>query len=292
MKAYVFPGQASQFEGMGKDLYESSELAASFFERANDILGFRISDIMFEGTADDLQQTRVTQPAVFLHSTVKASMAGEAFRPDAVAGHSLGEFSALVAAKALTFEDGLRLVQQRAEAMQKACELVDSTMAAIVGMEDSIIEEVCASIQEVVVPANYNCPGQLVISGTVKGIEQAVAELQELGAKRAIVLPVSGAFHSPLMQPAKEQLERAIGQTPFAPPVCPIYQNVTARPETDPEKIQQNLIDQLTAPVRWTQTMLNMIHDGVQEFIEVGGTGKTLRGFVMKVDRSIPTDSL
>ncbi|MCB0625380.1 MAG: ACP S-malonyltransferase [Saprospiraceae bacterium] len=292
MKAYVFPGQASQFEGMGKDLYESSELAASFFERANDILGFRISDIMFEGTADDLQQTRVTQPAVFLHSTVKASMAGEAFRPDAVAGHSLGEFSALVAAKALTFEDGLRLVQQRAEAMQKACELVDSTMAAIVGMEDSIIEEVCASIQEVVVPANYNCPGQLVISGTVKGIEQAVAKLQELGAKRAIVLPVSGAFHSPLMQPAKEQLERAIGQTPFAPPVCPIYQNVTARPETDPEKIQQNLIDQLTAPVRWTQTMLNMIHDGVQEFIEVGGTGKTLRGFVMKVDRSIPTDSL
>ena len=292
MKAYVFPGQASQFEGMGKDLYESSELAASFFERANDILGFRISDIMFEGTADDLQQTRVTQPAVFLHSTVKASMAGEAFRPDAVAGHSLGEFSALVAAKALTFEDGLRLVQQRAEAMQKACELVDSTMAAIVGMEDSIIEEVCASIQEVVVPANYNCPGQLVISGTVKGIEQAVAKLQELGAKRAIVLPVSGAFHSPLMQPAKEQLERAIGQTPFAPPVCPIYQNVTARPETDPEKIQQNLIDQLTAPVRCTQTMLNMIHDGVQEFIEVGGTGKTLRGFVMKVDRSIPTDSL
>ena len=292
MKAYVFPGQASQFEGMGKDLYESSELAASLFERANDILGFRISDIMFEGTADDLQQTRVTQPAVFLHSTVKASMAGEAFRPDAVAGHSLGEFSALVAAKALTFEDGLRLVQQRAEAMQKACELVDSTMAAIVGMEDSIIEEVCASIQEVVVPANYNCPGQLVISGTVKGIEQAVAKLQELGAKRAIVLPVSGAFHSPLMQPAKEQLERAIGQTPFAPPVCPIYQNVTARPETDPEKIQQNLIDQLTAPVRWTQTMLNMIHDGVQEFIEVGGTGKTLRGFVMKVDRSIPTDSL
>ncbi|MCB0619687.1 MAG: ACP S-malonyltransferase [Saprospiraceae bacterium] len=292
MKAYVFPGQASQFEGMGKDLYESSELAASFFERANDILGFRISDIMFEGTADDLQQTRVTQPAVFLHSTVKASMAGEAFRPDAVAGHSLGEFSALVAAKALTFEDGLRLVQQRAEAMQKACELVDSTMAAIVGMEDSTIEEVCASIQEVVVPANYNCPGQLVISGTVKGIEQAVAKLQELGAKRAIVLPVSGAFHSPLMQPAKEQLERAIGQTPFAPPVCPIYQNVTARPETDPEKIQQNLIDQLTAPVRWTQTMLNMIHDGVQEFIEVGGTGKTLRGFVMKVDRSIPTDSL
>ena len=291
MKAYVFPGQASQFEGMGKDLYESSELAASFFERANDILGFRISDIMFEGTADDLQQTRVTQPAVFLHSTVKASMAGEAFRPDAVAGHSLGEFSALVAAKALTFEDGLRLVQQRAEAMQKACELVDSTMAAIVGMEDSTIEEVCASIQEVVVPANYNCPGQLVISGTVKGIEQAVAKLQELGAKRAIVLPVSGAFHSPLMQPAKEQLERAIGQTPFAPPVCPIYQNVTARPETDPEKIQQNLIDQLTAPVRWTQTMLNMIHDGVQEFIEVGGTGKTLRGFVMKVDRSIPTDS-
>ena len=292
MKAYVFPGQASQFEGMGKDLYESSELAASFFERANDILGFRISDIMFEGTADDLQQTRVTQPAVFLHSTVKASMAGEAFRPDAVAGHSLGEFSALVAAKALTFEDGLRLVQQLAEAMQKACELVDSTMAAIVGMEDSTIEEVCASIQEVVVPANYNCPGQLVISGTVKGIEQAVAKLQELGAKRAIVLPVSGAFHSPLMQPAKEQLERAIGQTPFAPPVCPIYQNVTARPETDPEKIQQNLIDQLTAPVRWTQTMLNMIHDGVQEFIEVGGTGKTLRGFVMKVDRSIPTDSL
>ena len=292
MKAYVFPGQASQFEGMGKDLYESSELAASLFERANDILGFRISDIMFEGTADDLQQTRVTQPAVFLHSTVKASMAGEAFRPDAVAGHSLGEFSALVAAKALTFEDGLRLVQQRAEAMQKACELVDSTMAAIVGMEDSTIEEVCASIQEVVVPANYNCPGQLVISGTVKGIEQAVAKLQELGAKRAIVLPVSGAFHSPLMQPAKEQLERAIGQTPFAPPVCPIYQNVTARPETDPEKIQQNLIDQLTAPVRWTQTMLNMIHDGVQEFIEVGGTGKTLRGFVMKVDRSIPTDSL
>ncbi|GAB5550707.1 MAG: ACP S-malonyltransferase [Saprospiraceae bacterium] len=292
MKAYVFPGQGSQFEGMGKDMYEASELAKTLFEEANDILGFRITDIMFEGTAEDLKQTKVTQPAVFLHSIVKAKINADDFQPDAVAGHSLGEFSALVAAEALSFEDGLRLVQQRAMAMQKACEAVSGTMAAILGLDDAIVEETCASIDSIVVPANYNCPGQLVISGSVEGIEAAVAQLTEKGARRAIVLPVGGAFHSPLMQPAKDELEAAIAGTNFTAPKCPIFQNVTAMPETDAEKIQENLIAQLTAPVRWTQTMLNMIDQGASEYIEVGGNGKVLQGFIKKVDRRFPSRAL
>lgn len=293
MKAYVFPGQASQFEGMGKDLYESSDIARTLFEQANDLLGFRISDIMFEGSADDLKQTKVTQPAVFLHSIVKARMAGDSVKPDdVVAGHSLGEFSALVAAGALTFEDGLRLVHQRAMAMQKACEQQPGTMAAILGLDDEVIEDVCASVEEVVIPANYNCPGQLVISGSVAGVEKAVKLLQEQGAKRAILLPVGGAFHSPLMQPAQDELAKAIRETSFAAPLCPIYQNVDAQAEKDPEAIQKKLIDQLTAPVRWTQTMRQMISDGVTEFLEVGGNGKTLQGFVKKIDRRFPTAAL
>lgn len=293
MKAYVFPGQASQFEGMGKDLYEASDLAKKLFQQANDILGYAITDVMFKGSAEDLKQTKVTQPAVFLHSIVKAKMAGANFVPEAVAGHSLGEFSALVAAGALGFEDGLKLVYQRALAMQKACEAVEGTMAAILGLDDEVVEEVCAEIEEeIVVPANYNCPGQLVISGSVKGIELAVKKLEEAGALRAIVLAVGGAFHSPLMKPAKEELQAAIEATNFQPPSCPIYQNVNASPQTAPEKIQKNLIDQLTSPVRWTQTMRNMITDGVTEFIEVGGTGSVLRGFVRKVDRRFPTSTL
>lgn len=292
MKAYVFPGQASQFEGMGKDLYEQSELAQSIFEQANDILGFRISDVMFEGTAEDLKQTKITQPAVFLHSIVKAKMAGDDFQPNAVAGHSLGEISALVACQSLSFEDGLRLVQQRANAMQKACEMQESTMAAIVGLEDNIIEDICAKIDDVVVPANYNCPGQLVISGSVTGIEKAVAALNEAGARRAIVLAVGGAFHSPLMQPAEEELKAAIESTSFNTPICPIYQNVDAVAETDPELIQAKLIQQLTSPVKWTQTMHQMIADGVTEFVEVGGTGKVIRGFIKRVDRKFPSSSL
>lgn len=292
MKAYVFPGQASQFEGMGKDLYESSELAKDLFEQANELLGFRITDVMFNGTAEDLVQTKITQPAVFLHSIVKAKMAGDAFQPDAVAGHSLGEFSALVAANAMNFADGLQLVYQRALAMQKACELEPSTMAAILGLDDEVIEKITEEIDEIVVPANYNCPGQLVISGSIKGIEQAVAKLTEAGAKRAIVLQVGGAFHSPLMQPAQDELQAAIENTIINVPICPIYQNVTARAERDPATIKQNLITQLTAPVRWTQTIQNMLKDGVTEFIEVGGTGKTLQSFVKKVDRSVATSAL
>lgn len=292
MRAYVFPGQASQFERMGKDMYEASAVARELFDRANEILGFSITDVMFEGTAEDLQQTKVTQPAVFLHSIARAKTQADDFHPDVVAGHSLGEFSALVAAGALTFEDGLRLVQQRAMAMQKACEAQPGTMAAILGMEDAQVEAVCKAIDDIVIPANYNCPGQLVISGTVAGINQAVEMLQEKGARRAIVLPVGGAFHSPLMQPAQEELEKAIAATPFRAPSCPIYQNVNAQPETDPEKIQENLIAQLTAPVRWTQTMLNMIENGVTAFVEVGGNGKTLQGFVKKVDRRFPTRAL
>lgn len=292
MKAYVFPGQASQFEGMGKDMYEASALARELFDQANEILGFSITDIMFEGSAEDLKQTKVTQPAVFLHSIARAKTQADDFHPDVVAGHSLGEFSALVAAGALTFENGLKLVQQRAMAMQKACEARPGTMAAILGMEDAEVEAVCKEIDDIVIPANYNCPGQLVISGTVEGINRAVEILQEKGARRAIVLPVGGAFHSPLMQPAQEELEKAIAATPFQAPTCPIYQNVNALPETDPEKIQENLIAQLTAPVRWTQTMLNMIEKGVSEFIEVGGNGKTLQGFVKKVDRRFPTRAL
>ena len=292
MKAYVFPGQASQFEGMGKDMYESSGLARNVFEQANDLLGFRITDVMFEGSADDLKETKVTQPAVFLHSIVKARMAGDDFKPDAVAGHSLGEFSALVAAGALSFEDGLKLVQQRAQAMQKACEAQPGTMAAILGLDDEIIEQVCADIEEIVIPANYNCPGQLVISGSVAGVEAAVAKLQATGAKRAIMLAVGGAFHSPLMQPAQDELKQAIEQTDFRAPGCHIYQNVDAIAERDPEAIQGKLIEQLTAPVRWTQTMQRMIADGMSEFIEVGGNGKTLQGFVKKIDRRFPTAAL
>lgn len=292
MKAYIFPGQGSQFEGMGKDMYESSSLAKDLFEQANEILGYRISDVMFDGSAEDLKETKITQPAVFLHSIIKAKMAGDAFQPEAVAGHSLGEFSALVAAGALSFQDGLKLVQQRALAMQKACEAVESTMAAVLGLDDEAVENVCASIDDIVVPANYNCPGQLVISGSISGIETAVEKLQEAGARKAIVLQVGGAFHSPLMQPAKEELEAAIAGTNLVKPICPIYQNVNAKSETDPEAIRINLVEQLTAPVRWTQTMENMIADGVSEFIEVGGTGKVLRGFVMRVDRRFPNSTL
>lgn len=292
MKAYVFPGQGAQFEGMGKDLYDSSDIAKELLEKANDILGFRITDVMFEGTAEELKQTKVTQPAIFLHSCIKAKMAGDDFQPDVVAGHSLGEFSALVAASAMSFEDGLKLVSQRALAMQKACEMQESTMAAILGLEDEVVEKICADIDEVVVPANYNCPGQLVISGSIEGINKACEALKEAGAKRALVLPVGGAFHSPLMEPAREELQAAIETTEFKTPNCPIYQNVDAKPTTDAATIKTNLIAQLTSPVRWTQTMLNMIADGVDSFVEVGGTGKVLRGMIRKVDRKMPTETL
>ncbi len=292
MKAYLFPGQASQFEGMGMDMYEASDEAKGLFEKANDILGFPITETMFHGNAEDLKQTKVTQPAVFLHSIIKAKIHPEEFHPDVVAGHSLGEFSALVAADSLSFEDGLRLVQKRAFAMQKACEATESTMAAVIGLDDEVIEEICSRIDDVVVPANYNCPGQLVISGSVTGIEQAITALKEAGAKRALVLPVGGAFHSPLMAPAKAELEKAIQATVFQKPACPIYQNVNAKPATDPEIIQQNLIDQLTSPVLWTQTMKNMIADGVTEFVEVGGTGKVLQGFIKRIDRKLHSMSL
>lgn len=285
-KAYVFPGQGSQFEGMGKALYESSAVAKDLFDQANDILGWRITDVMFNGTKEDLTQTRVTQPAVFLESIVRAKMAGADFQPDAVAGHSLGEFTALAAAGALDFADALRLVSQRAFAMQKACELVDSTMAAVLGMEDAVVEEICAGItHEVVVPANYNTPGQLVISGSRKGIELAVEKLQQAGAKRVVVLAVGGAFHSPLMQPAQDELAKAIEATVFSRPICPIYQNVHARPVTDPEEIRRNLVAQLTSPVRWTQTIENMVADGIGEFVEVGGGGPVLRGMIRKIVR-------
>lgn len=293
MKAYIFPGQGSQFVGMGKDLYESDANAKKLFDQANEILGFSLTDVMFEGTEEDLKQTRITQPAIFLHSIVKARLAGDTFQPDAVAGHSLGEFSALVAAKALTFEAALTLVYKRAMAMQKACEIQPSTMAAVLGLADDKVEEICASISDdLVVPANYNCPGQLVISGTISGIDKAVNLCKEAGALKAIVLQVGGAFHSPLMQPAQEELAAAIHATSFAAPLCPIYQNVNAQAETDPEKIKAKLIEQLTAPVRWTQTMQNMIQGGVTEFIEVGGTGKVLQGLVKKIDRAFPTSAL
>lgn len=292
MKAYVFPGQGSQFEGMGKDMYESSDLAKSLFEQANEILGYRISDVMFEGTAEDLVQTKITQPAVFLHSVIRAKMAGENFQPSVVAGHSLGEFSALVAAGAMDFADGLKLVQQRALAMQKACEAVPGTMAAILGLEDEQVEQVCQEVDAVVVAANYNCPGQLVISGSVEGIEQAVEKLKEAGARRAIVLSVGGAFHSPLMEPAREELAKAIEVTEIKTPSCPIYQNYTAKATSDPAAIKENLIAQLTGAVRWTQTMKNMIADGVNEFYEVGGNGKVLRGFIRKVDRSLAAEAI
>ncbi len=287
MKAFVFPGQGAQYPGMGKDLYENSEEAKALFEKANDILGFKITDIMFDGTVDDLKQTKVTQPAIFLHSVLLAKTLKD-FAPDMVAGHSLGEFSALVANKTLTFEDGLTLVSKRAMAMQKACETEPSTMAAIVGLDDAVVEEVCRSIEEVVVAANYNCPGQLVISGSVAGIDKACEILTAKGARRALKLVVGGAFHSPLMEPAREELAQAIEATTFSNPVCPVYQNVDAKPVTDPEIIKKNLIAQLTAPVRWTQTVQNMIADGATLFTEIG-PGKVLQGLVKKVDRAMET---
>ncbi len=292
MIAYVFPGQASQFVGMGKEFYEKSPKAKELFERANDILGFRISDIMFEGTLDDLKQTKVTQPAVFLHSIISFVINGDKYAPDVVAGHSLGEFTALVANDTLDFDSGLRLVQVRANAMQKACEAEPSTMAAILGLEDDIVKNVCESIEEIVIPANYNCPGQLVISGSIGGIKKAIEKLKENGARRAIALPVGGAFHSPFMAPAKEELATAIEKTEFNAPKMPIYQNATAKKEISPEKIKENLVKQLTAPVLWTQTMQNMIADGVKQFIEVGGNGKTLVNFIKRIDRSLPTDAI
>lgn len=285
MKAYVFPGQGAQFTGMGKDLFDNHDEARHLFESANEILGFRITDIMFSGTADDLKQKKVTQPAIFLHSVILAKVIKD-FHPDMVAGHSLGEFSSLVASGSLTFEDGLRLVARRASAMQKACEAEPSTMAAILGLEDSIIEEVCTGIKEVVVPANYNSPGQVVISGSVRGIDVAIEELIRRGAKRALKLSVGGAFHSPLMEPARLELESAINNTNFAVPICPVYQNVTADPSTDPAVIKRNLLVQLTAPVRWTQIVRNMIRDGAKSFTEVG-PGNVLQGLIKKADPQV-----
>ena len=291
MKAYVFPGQGAQFSGMGSDLFESSNEAKAKFESANDILGFKISEIMFNGTDEDLKQTKVTQPAIFLHSVILASCLGVQFKPDMVAGHSLGEISALVASKCLKFEDGLKLVHSRAKAMQKACEANPSTMAAILGLDDQLVEEVCKNIEGIVVAANYNCPGQLVISGENQAIEKACEKLSEAGARRALKLPVGGAFHSPLMEPAKMELKEAIDNTNFNTPICPIYQNVDAKSVTDPKQIKENLIAQLTAPVRWTQIMQNMISDaGEIEVVEVG-PGKVLQGLFKKVDRSIQTSS-
>ena len=290
MKAYVFPGQGAQFVGMGKDLYENNPLAKEMFEKANEILGFRITDLMFAGTDEDLRQTKVTQPAIFLHSVILAKTLGDQFKPDMTAGHSLGEFSALVAAGALSFEDGLVLVSKRAMAMQKACEAVPGTMAAILGLDDAKVEEACASIDGVVVAANYNCPGQLVISGSVEAVDAACAKLKEAGAKRALRLPVGGAFHSPLMEPAKVELEKAINEAPFQAPVCPIYQNVDAKPQTDPATIKANLIAQLTAPVRWTYIVKNMLADGVTEFTELG-PGNVLQGLIKKVNPEAVVES-
>lgn len=287
MKAYVFPGQGAQYPGMGKDIYKNSDEARALFDRANELLGFNITNIMFEGSADDLKQTKVTQPAIFLHSVLLAKILKD-FTPEMVAGHSLGEFSALVASGALTFEDGLMLVSKRALAMQKACEKEPSTMAAIVGLDDEVVEEVCKSVDDVVVAANYNCPGQLVISGSIAGVDKACQLLTEKGAKRALKLPVGGAFHSPIMEPAREELAAAIESTTISKPVCPVYQNVNAQPVTDPFLIKKNLVEQLTAPVRWTQTVRNMIVDGATSFTEIG-PGKVLQGLVKKVDRNIET---
>ncbi|GGB20834.1 MULTISPECIES: ACP S-malonyltransferase [Mucilaginibacter] len=290
MKAYIFPGQGAQFPGMGKDLYNQSEKARELFEKANEILGFRITDVMFEGTADDLVQTSVTQPAIYLHSTILATVLGDDFKPEMVAGHSLGEFSALVAAGALSFEDGLRLVAARANAMQKACEIQPSTMAAILGLDDFTVEDICQRISEVVVPANYNCPGQLVISGSIAGIDEACIKMTEAGAKRALKLKVGGAFHSPLMEAARVELEAAIVATEIKAPICPIYQNIDAKPYTDPELIKHNLIAQLTGAVRWTQTVMHMLEDGATSFTEVG-PGNVLQGLVKKVDKTVETAS-
>ncbi|GGE94042.1 [acyl-carrier-protein] S-malonyltransferase [Chishuiella changwenlii] len=289
MKAYVFPGQGAQFTGMGKDLYENSTIAKELFEKANEILGFDIKTIMFEGSAEDLKQTKVTQPAVFLHSVILAKTLAD-FKPEMVAGHSLGEISALVANQTLDFESGLKLVYKRALAMQAACEAKPSTMAAILGLEDEIVENACAEIDGVVVAANYNCPGQLVISGEIEAVNLACEKLKELGAKRALVLPVGGAFHSPLMKPAEEELAKAIEETTFNTPICPVYQNVTTTAVTDPAEIKKNLIAQLTAPVKWTQSVQNMIADGATEFIEVG-PGNTLQGLVKKINREASTSS-
>jgi len=290
MKAYIFPGQGAQFVGMGKDLYERSEQARELFEQANEILGFRITEIMFEGTDEGLKQTNVTQPAIFLHSVILAKVLGDDLKPEMVAGHSLGEFSALVAAGALSFEDGLRLVAARANAMQKACEIQPSTMAAILGLDDFTVEDICHRISNIVVPANYNCPGQLVISGTIAGVDEACEKMTAAGAKRALKLNVGGAFHSPLMEVARVELEHAIVHTEIKVPICPIYQNIDAKPYTDPQLIKHNLIAQLTGPVRWTQTVKHMMEDGATSFTEVG-PGSVLQGLVKKVDRQMPTAS-
>lgn len=289
MNAYVFPGQGAQFVGMGKDLYESSAVAKEMFEKANDILGFRITNLMFAGTDEDLRQTKVTQPAVFLHSVILAKVLG--LKPDMTAGHSLGEFSALVAAGALSFEDGLSLVSKRAMAMQKACELQPSTMAAVLGLADDVVEDICSTIEGVVVPANYNCPGQLVISGSIEAIDEAVAKMEEAGAKRAIKLAVGGAFHSPLMEPARKELAAAIEAAPFSKPVCPIYQNVSTIAETNPDTIKANLVKQLTSPVKWTQCVRSMIKDGATSFTEVG-PGSVLQGLVKKIAKADSVEGL
>ncbi|MCF6181399.1 ACP S-malonyltransferase [Lutibacter sp.] len=291
MKAYIFPGQGAQFTGMGSDLYEKSSLAQKLFEQANKILGFPITDIMFEGTAEALKQTKVTQPAIFLHSVILAKTLGDDFKPEMVAGHSLGEFSALVANKVLSYEDGLSLVSKRALAMQKACEMQESTMAAVLGLDDKVVEDVCKSIDGIVVAANYNCPGQLVISGEINAIDKACELLIEKGARRALKLPVGGAFHSPLMEPAREELANAIENTTFSEPICPIYQNVVAKAVSNPIEIKENLIAQLTTPVRWTQTIQQMIADGGTEFIEVG-PGKVLQGLMRKIDRSVSASGI
>ncbi|CAM1339287.1 Malonyl CoA-acyl carrier protein transacylase [Tenacibaculum aestuarii] len=286
MKAYIFPGQGAQFTGMGLDLYENSPLAQELFEKANNILGFSITDVMFEGTAEELKQTKVTQPAIFLHSVILAKVLGDDFKPEMVAGHSLGELSALVANGVLSFEDGLRLVSKRALAMQKACEIQPSTMAAVLGLEDKVVEDTCAEIDGVVVAANYNCPGQLVISGEIEAVEKACEVLKEKGAKRALLLPVGGAFHSPMMEPAREELAEAIEETTFNEPICPVYQNVVAKAVTNPAEIKENLIAQLTAPVKWTQCVQAMVADGGTEFVEVG-PGKVLQGLMRKIDRNV-----
>ncbi len=289
MKAFVFPGQGAQFVGMGKDLYDNNETARAMFEKANEVLGFRITDLMFNGTEEDLRQTKVTQPAIFLHSVILAKTMGEEFKPDMVAGHSLGEFSALVAAGALSFEEGLKLVSARAQAMQHACELRPSTMAAVLALPDEKVEALCAEIDDIVAPANYNCPGQVVISGTIEGVDAACAKMLEAGAKRALKLKVGGAFHSPLMQPAADKLSAAIEAAEFHTPVCPVYQNVDGKPHTDPKEIKANLLAQLTAPVRWTYDVQAMIADGADSFTELG-PGNVLQGLVKKIDRSVATE--